>query len=413
MTRLIRDYCLSAVAALWRRLMRRASFIAVTGSYGKTTATQCLGTILAESGPTNFEPMASNSRAGLAKVILRTRPRHRFTPIEVGTNKPGALWRAAWMIHPDIVVVLAVGDVHSNNFPDLDAIAAEKASLLCRQGRNGIAVLNADDPHVAAMQPLCRGRVLTFGRSPECDLRASEVEATWPSRLSFTVSAGNESCHIETNLVGEHWLSSVLGAIGAAVAVGVSLRQAASSVKKVRPTLGRMQPVEIREGAWLLRDERNTSISTLDAALNVLRDARGVRRIAVLGDVYDSPQGRRERGVDLGRRAARSADMAVFIGKAIRPAKGAAVEAGMARADVRGFRRKVEAADFLRGELRSGDLVLLRGSGTRHFERIYFRLIGTIGCAISNCPIIPLCDYCSELQFRPDSGPQAVVGSNR
>jgi len=107
-SRLVRNYGYRAAAVIERRLIRRTAFITI---YGKTTATQCLGHVLSETCSTNFTPLASNARLGLAEVILKTRPIRRFTPIEVGTNKPGALWRAAWMIHPDIVVVLAVDRV--------------------------------------------------------------------------------------------------------------------------------------------------------------------------------------------------------------------------------------------------------------------------------------------------------------
>src|SRR5436190_20175111 len=106
------EYFLSALAFVWRRLMFRTTFVAITGSAGKSTATACLGTILSGHFRTNWDAGARNHRSILSRIVLRTRPWHRFTVIEVGTMVPGALRRAAWMIAPDIVVMLRVLPVH-------------------------------------------------------------------------------------------------------------------------------------------------------------------------------------------------------------------------------------------------------------------------------------------------------------
>jgi UDP-N-acetylmuramoyl-tripeptide--D-alanyl-D-alanine ligase len=117
-------YLLSACAFLWRRLMFRTTFIAISGSVGKSTATASLGAILSAHYPTNWTPGGGNNRRTLAETILRTRFRHRFTVIEVGTRAPGALRRAAWMIAPNVVVMLRVLNIHSNAFPTLEEMAA-------------------------------------------------------------------------------------------------------------------------------------------------------------------------------------------------------------------------------------------------------------------------------------------------
>src|SRR5947207_7084123 len=90
------QYFLSTLAFIWRRLMIRTTFVAITGSAGKSTATACLGTILSQHYRTNWDSSGRNHRTQLARLILRTRPWHRFTVIEVGTKAPGALRRAAW-----------------------------------------------------------------------------------------------------------------------------------------------------------------------------------------------------------------------------------------------------------------------------------------------------------------------------
>jgi UDP-N-acetylmuramoyl-tripeptide--D-alanyl-D-alanine ligase len=380
---------LSALAFLWRRLMRRTTFIAVTGSVGKTTTTECLAAILSSRFPVNATLHGNNGRAGLAATLLRTRLKHRFTVIEVGTNLPGALKKAAWMVNPDAVVVLAVAGVHTNRFPTLEDIAAEKSQLL--------AILNGDDPRVAAMAAGRRARVLTFGRSPQFDLWASEVSSRWPARLSFRAHWGAESRQVHTKLVGEHWLSTALASLVTALSCGMDLASAASALERVEPFRGRMEPAALPCGATALRDDSSLSAASLPAALRVLEQAPG-RRVLVFNDAYDSGLSFRERFQRLGRMAVRAVDLAVFFGERSRGAARRAVQGGMKPESVRSFPDLWGAAEFLKAELRAGDLALFRDCGSLHAERIYFAQLGAVGCKTPECPRLRLCDYCPDLR---------------
>jgi UDP-N-acetylmuramoyl-tripeptide--D-alanyl-D-alanine ligase len=385
------------LAFLWRRLMRRTTFIAVTGSLGKTTTTHCLAAILSSRYPTNATRHNNNYRRGLAAAILRTRFRHRFAVIEVGTKRPGVLKRAAWQVAPDAVVILAVAKVHTDHFSTLEDIAAEKSQLLSRMGSRGLVILNGDDPRVAAMAEGCRGRVLTFGRSPQLDVWASEVSSVWPARLSFRVHRGAESREVHTQLVGEHWLTPALASLAVALCYGMELASAGSALERVEPFRGRMEPVPLPSGATALRDEASFTFASLPAALRVLEQARG-RRVLVFNDAYDWGLSFRERFQQLGQVAAGCVDLVVFFGERSRNAARRAVEGGMKPESVRRFPDLWGAAEFLKSELREGDLVLLRNRLPFHAERIYFAQLGAVGCQMPTCTWNQLCDHCSHLR---------------
>jgi len=392
-------YLLSACAFLWRRLMFRTTFIAISGSVGKSTATAALGAILSAHFPTNWTPGGGNNQRVLAETILRTRFRHRFTVIEVGTKAPGALRRAAWMIAPDVVVMLRVLNVHSNAFPTIEDMAAEKAQLLSRLGKRGLLILNSDDARVSAMQAHCRARVQTFGASTEAFVKASEVSSKWPRRLSFRVHCGGESNWVETNLVGEHMLTSALAALTAAVCCGVPLADAAARFKEINPVPGRMQPTQMPNGVIVIRNEHNGALPTFEAALRVMQNAEARRRIVIVGDVLDSGLSERGRFRYLGVQVARAADMGIFIGRSSNTSASAAVEAGLSRDSARGFKTLPEAATFLRSELRAGDLVLLHGWVGRHLERIILAQLGSLSCWVERCTKLIQCESCPELKL--------------
>jgi len=386
--------------------MFRTTFIAITGSAGKTTTAHCVGAILSTHYPTNWTPGGRNARTHLALNVLRTRIHHRFAVIEVGTRAPGALRRAAWMIAPDIAVVLTVLGLHTNAFPTLDEMAAEKEQLLSRLGKRGLAILNADDARVRDMGTRCRGQVRTFGCTVDATLRGSEISSVWPRRLSFGADYAGESRRVETQLVGEHMATPALAALAVAVSCAVPLSQAAAALGSVPPVPGRMQPMTLPNGVTVLRDDFNASFSTLEPGLRVMHTAEASRRIVILGDVLDSPLTVRPRMRELGRKVAASADVGVFIGTVSKVAAKAASEAGLKQAFA--CRNLREAAAFLQRELRPGDLVLVQGWTAHHIERVVLAQTGTISCWIERCDKLILCEQCSELKLVPlRAGPNA------
>jgi len=396
---LAKGYLMSACAFIWRRLMFRTTFIAITGSVGKSTATACLGSILSAHYRTNWEPGGRNSRFALAGIVLKTRFRHRFTVIEVGTRAPGALARASWMIAPDITIVLRVLSVHTNAFPTIEAMAAEKEQLLKRLGRRGVAILNADDPIILEMGRRRRGPVYTFGVSKGAFLSADQVSAVWPARLSFHARCGQELSGVETNLVGEHLLPSVLAALATAVNCGISLSDAASVLKSVQPVTGRMQPMSLPNGATIVRDDFNATAVSVQAGLDFLAGVQAPRRIVVVGDILDSGLSMRPRARELGLRVAQAADMAVFLGSEADTAAKSAVASGMAPGSARAFKRLPAAFEFLKAELRAGDVILTEGWQGRHIERVILAQFGEIACWLERCPKIGPCDHCPELKL--------------
>jgi UDP-N-acetylmuramoyl-tripeptide--D-alanyl-D-alanine ligase len=382
--------------------MFRTTFIAITGSAGKTTTTACVGTILSAHFPTHWTPGGKNGRVSLARDILRTRFHHRFMVIEVGTRAPGALRKAAWMIAPDIAVVLTVLGVHTDAFPARDAMAAEKEQLLSRLGKRGLAILNADDPLVRDMATRRRGPVRKFGTAAaDAFVRATDISATWPRRLSFCAHYGSDSCRVQTNLVGEHMLTPALAALTVAVSCGVPLEQATAELAHVQPVAGRMQPMTLPCGAIVLRDDFNASMPTLVAGLNVMRTAEAARRIVIVGDILDSAFTVRPRFRDLGRRVAGAADLAIFIGDASKISAKAAIQAGLNTESARPFQYLREAAAFLQLELRHGDLVLVHGWTAHQIERVILAQLGTISCWIQRCTKFIDCDQCPELKLIP------------
>jgi UDP-N-acetylmuramoyl-tripeptide--D-alanyl-D-alanine ligase len=402
---------LSAVLVfVWRRLMIRTTVIAITGSVGKTTAKECLAAALGGEGAVVKTFRNQNDRFGLPKTIRAMRPWHRFAVVELGTQRPGDMRRLARLLRPDIAVVLCVARTHTDQFKDLDQTASEKAELVKALSPRGVAVLNADDPRVRSMADGRNLRTVFFGSAAQCDYRAQAAESRWPGRLRFEVASGERHHEVRTQLVGTHWLNSVLAALAAAAACGIPIEEAALRIGRVRPSAGRMQPVELPSGAIIIRDEQNGSPDTLEAMLEVLRNATATRRGLVFSDQSDSKEKPRKRLRSVGRLAAELCDFAVFVGEHAQHGVAGATAAGMDPLRCTGFHNLRDAAQWLGQALGPGDLAFLKGRGADHLSRVLFAQFGNIGCWRSGCGVRGLCDFCEQLA--PDFDAKKVLESH-
>jgi len=401
---------LSGCAFIWRRLLFRTVFVAVTGSLGKTTAKELTGAVLESRGRVLRTRHNQNDGFGVPRTILRVRPWHRYAVVEVGIGGPGQMRRLARLVRPDIAVILGVGATHTQGFPSLDVHAAEKGILLDYVARDGFRIVNGDDPRVAPLLDRQPGVHLRFGIGSGCDVRAEDLSGDWPERLRFRVRVGNESREVRTRLVGLHWYPSVLAALSVGQVLQVPLSDSIEAIAGVPPFTGRLSPMRIPGGAIVLRDDYHASATALSVGLEVLSRARAARRrILVISDYSDSGLHRRKRLSELAERAFGAVDMVMVVGSDAGYGKRKLLDRGFPPEAVLAAESMQEAVALLASEIGEGDLVLLKGRTTDHMARVYHALLGTIRCRRSQCGKTVLCDFCPDLGISPRDAARGVL----
>jgi UDP-N-acetylmuramyl pentapeptide synthase len=253
-------------------------------------------------------------------------------------------------------------------------------------------VLNADDPLVFAMTVPPGTRRLTFGRAPGADLRAISSSFEWGEGYSLEVAFQGNRLTLETRLVGEHWETAVLAAMGGAIAAGLSLEDCRLGLTGVRPLDGRLSVHPSPGEVTFLRDDWKAPLWSLELAIQVLKSARSGRKIAVIGTLSDYPGGNSKKYRRAARLALESADLVIFIGENAESAKKAAPEDDRLLA----FPNLYEVHAYLQIFLRPGDLVLLKGSMTAdHLQRLLLARDGENACWRVRCGRKLPCTQCS------------------
>jgi UDP-N-acetylmuramoyl-tripeptide--D-alanyl-D-alanine ligase len=340
---------------------------------GKTSTKELTAAVLQGCGHTVLKsPKNFNDEIGLAMTLFQLNPTHDRAVVEVGMFELGEVRRLCQIAQPQIGVVLNVGPTHLERLGSMEAIAEAKSEAVQDLPATGYAILNADDPAVAAMASKTLARVLTFGTQSRADFCASDIESYGLDGVKFTLGYQGRSLRVRSPLPGVRLVPNALAAVAVAVADGAGVEEATAALSGAQVT-PRLQAKVAASGATILDDTYNAGPASMMAALDVLQEMTG-KRYALLGDMLELGSEETAGHRDVGKYAARIVDGLFTIGPRGMQIAAAARAAG-ARS-VRHFDTKEEAVAVLRAELGPGDVLLVKASHGMALDAMVDQLIG-------------------------------------
>jgi UDP-N-acetylmuramoyl-tripeptide--D-alanyl-D-alanine ligase len=378
------------------RLKRLKLFlIGVTGSVGKTSAKEAIFTILSSRYPVYRSDKSYNTEFGLPLSILEQKSgfssplkwlgivfgslwkaffaggKMQMMVVEMGADKPGDMARLLKLVQPQVGVMTNIKPVHlaEGQFKDLDDIFAEKKKLVESLSEKATAVLNADDPYIVTLRDKPACKKILYGSSELADLRLVDLKSQ-PDGLAFTVTYKEQVAQGVIPILGAFHVYVVLPAIAVALTQGFTLEEAVTALKSFRLPPGRMTPIPGINDALIIDSSYNASPETVKEALDVLKEMEG-RRIAVLGNMNELGSYTETCHRAIGRYAATRADMLLTVGDLARQTGEEAGNLGMPAEMIRHFDNTKAATEYLKEQVRAGDVILVKGSQNRvRLERL-------------------------------------------
>ena len=383
---------LDALGRLARRHLSRTRdsrelpLIAIGGAVGKTTTKELTAAVArALFGSTLSTPGNLNNLIGVPMTIFTLTGDHCAAVLECGTNTRGEIPKLAQIVQPDVAMVLNVDLEHSEGLGTLDDIADEECALFSTAAR--YAVASADEPMVLARIPKQMRRI-TFGKAPDADVRLASRSAGPRSRIRIAISPAMVAAGVEPFIETEIALLGESAALNctAAIAGGAAMRDRplesrelaalADAIARVKPVAGRLASTAIN-GITVIDDSYNSNPRSIRAALAAARevaDNLGARLVIAMGDM-----------LELGEQSAAAHQQAVGDILRVRPAAFVAVGPEMnsacaiaardpAGAGISTAPDSLAAAGVVKGLLRRGDVLLVKGSRGIAMERIIEQL---------------------------------------
>lgn len=345
--------------------------VGVTGSAGKTSTKDLIAAVLERAGAVIAPPGSFNNEIGHPWTALRATADTDFLVLEMSARAPGNIAALAAVAPPRIGVVLNVGTAHLGEFGSREIIAQTKGELVAALPEDGLAVLNADDDHVAAMRSRTGARVQMVGQSGTAAVRAEDVTVDDQARASFTLVAPAGTARVQLQVHGEHQVGNALAAAAVGLECGLDLDTVAAALSEATARSARRMDVQTRaDGVTVINDSYNANPDSVRAALRSLavmaRTANPPRRTwAILGEMGELGADSIREHDAVGRFLVRlniSQLLVVGLGRPQRALFQGAVQEGSWGSEAEHVASTEEALAILEQQLAPGDIVLVKAS---------------------------------------------------
>ena len=353
--------------------------VAITGSAGKTTAKELVAHVLSSSGLSVLRNIKNyNNGLGHPLTVLRLASEEDYDAavLEMGMSTPmHEIRRLCEITPPDVAVVLNVLPVHVAHLGSIENVAKAKAEIVDGMKPGGTAVLNADDPRVAAMRSLSRGKTITYGIDQPADVVASSIKSETLGGTTFEIRWNSKSSRVSFRLNGRHNISNALAAAAVGVTFGMALDDIATALGSVQAPTQRGVVLRFGKGFTVIDDSYNSNPAALLSMVEMLSGQPGFKRkIVVAGEMLELGPDEVRLHRDTGRKIAGSGvNMLIGVRGLGKELVEGAVEGGLANASF--AENSDAAADIVSGMVEEGDLILVKGSRGVRTERVVSRLM--------------------------------------
>ena len=333
--------------------------IGITGSWGKTSVKFILGTILEEKYHTLVTPASFNTPMGVTKVIRsKLEPGHRVFVSEMGARHVGDIKEMCRLVHPQIGLLTSVGPQHLDTFKTVERVAKTKYELIDALPEDGEAFFADDGDICRTLYEKTTVRKHLTGLDPEKDeLWAEEIRYS-PEGSTFLLCRGDEKTECTTQLLGELNIRNILLCASTALSLGLSMKQIARGIAKIRPVEHRLQLIRHPGGLNVIDDAFNSNIRGAKQAFQVLKQFPKKRVIVTPGMVELGEQ-EAEMNRAFGTAMADCCDTAILVGKKRSEAIAAGLkENGFPEESILVAASLEEAASMMREITGAGDTVL-------------------------------------------------------
>ena len=352
-------------------------FIAITGSVGKTTTKDMTAAVLGARFCVHKTEGNFNNDIGVPLTLLKLEKRHEVCVVEMGMDHAGEIDYLGRLVEPDMAIITNIGDAHIENLGSREAIFQAKCEIFPHLKKDGLAVLNGDDPLLASLRGALPQPAVFVGSGEGLDYTARDLSSDGAGHLSCRIRTPRSQFEANIPALGQHMIYPTLMAAAVGEALGMAPDEIVRGIGAFLPTKMRMNILRCKGDIVILNDAYNANPQSMRAAAAVLGDAQGRRRVAVVGDMKELGPGSEQFHRAVGGYFAQSgADRLIAVGDLARFIAEGAKEAGLEQADY--FPTLDTAKNALSRELRAGVTILVKASRSMAFEKIVDFLLANV-----------------------------------
>ena len=330
--------------------------VGITGSAGKTTTKEMVATVLEKRYNVLKTVNSENNEIGVPYTLLRLDVHHEAVVLELAARKEGDIHYLCTIAQPTVGVLLNIGTAHLEYFGSVEGVAKAKGELLEYLDESLTALINADDRVVCQEVQRTKGRLLTFGFQSESKFRGEGLILDQEGCGHFLL---NNTIPIDLKIPGKHNAYNALAAAALGQHLGVDNDAIGSALSNFQPFSRRSEVIRLGQ-VTVINDSYNANPGSMRAALEMLADMEGQRKIVLLGDMLELGPSGPQLHVEMGQIAAEVADLIFTTGELGQYIADGACAAGAEH--VAHFVEKESAIVKLKSTLVVDDILLVKAS---------------------------------------------------
>jgi UDP-N-acetylmuramoyl-tripeptide--D-alanyl-D-alanine ligase len=265
-----------------------ATFIALTGSNGKTTTKELLTRMMETTFPVAYNERNYNNRIGVSQTLLGIQSSPTFVILELGTNNKGEIAELASLVKPDMSLITNVNPSHLQGLGDIEGVFREKTDLFRATREGGLLFVNKDDLHLSSYKPDRPRPIHRFSILTKADSTLHIRTDKGLAGFEIDLKLGDETVTTSTSLLGAHNLYNILAAAAVAHTAGVTATNIGRAIELFQPYAGRFRSIASARGYVVIDDTYNANPASMEKAVAaLLRLPCKGKKIAILGDMKE------------------------------------------------------------------------------------------------------------------------------
>jgi UDP-N-acetylmuramoyl-tripeptide--D-alanyl-D-alanine ligase len=366
---------LGHLGAYRRQQNQQLKVIALTGSSGKTTTKEMLGSILSRLAPTLITRGNLNNDLGVPMMLLELRPEHQYAVMELGASHQGEIDYTSNLVQPHVAGILNIGTAHLGEFGGREGICRAKSEIYAHILPQGTAIVPVQDDFAATIRENAQPHpTLSFGEGG--DIFATEIQLH-PQSAQFNLHTPQGVRAVNLPFAGAHNVQNAAAATAFALALGIALDDIVQGLEQAQGAKGRLNFIQ-QHNHLFIDDTYNANPTSMRAAAQVLLQQQGLK-VMVMGDIGELGDSSWQEHHDLGRDlSALSLDHLIVVGEFA----AAAQQGSSHSAKLHAFATQAEALPFLINLVQTHQpqsmSFLFKGSRYTHMETLMADLMEKI-----------------------------------
>lgn len=370
--------------------------IGITGSYGKTTITHYLHTILNDADNSIKTSFNLDTIYNVPITVLKLR-NHKYAVFELGVDSIGEMDKHLEIVKPEVSIINGIAPVHADekHMKSVENIIIEKRKLIECLNENETAILNYDDEQVRKMASSTKAKVIFYGSDEKCEYQVKNLNVQESSIIFDLNTPYNNYSAITLNVIGGHNAINLASAVACAEKLGLTKKQILSGIAKINPLKSRLNIEEGPIGTKFINDSIRSNTASTKAAVDYFKNLNtskgNGKKVMLLGQMGEIGQASESEHRKLGKMITPDVTdiLVCFAGETKFIFEESTVK------DKYYVETPVDAAEILKEKLNKNDYLLVKGSLLTHMERVIMLLNNEeVNCNVSSCPLYNNCRNC-------------------